>query len=776
MRSIKTKGMVFALTVILIAVSAMGISGYVRIRDILVKEVNNAMERVAAESASHLSYYLKQFVTPLITMSKDEKIAAMDWNIQKEILGSQIGAYYLNVAVVDMEGTAYYLDETVLDLSDRSYVREALEGRLSFSEVIVSRKTQEPVVMVSAPIYQDTMVVGALIARLDVDFLSEYASSRGYGENGRAYIISEEGSFLSRPEEERREGEFNLFSLARKDEEYEALAAFVREAGTDKGYGRYRFGDREILTGYAKIDNTSWKIYIGTNEEDALRSLVSLRILFSVVSILALGLSSLIAYIFVSRFSESIVELEKLFSKGAKGDFTIRFTGKSKDEIGRLGASFNRMMDKIKSLTQYDPLTTLLNQYVLEKEVTYLVQKEGRPDFSLIMVAIDKFSNVNETYGYPVGDIMLCEVARRILCCLDENYQIYRYKGDEFVVMAGDRVTEGELEKKAQYILSEIKKSYLIGTSSIHIRFSIGLYLHRNGSGTEEPLKAVTHAKNYARMHGSNIIRKYDTEIYKKLMGINLLQAEIVQGLKENQFFLVYQPLLYLEDERLAEIEVLIRWKHPEQGLLYPDRFIDIAEQTGSITDIDYWVIETACRQLKKWRESHRTPVLLSVNVSTRTFEMKQFIADLAEMVQRYGVEPSSLQLELTERLLIKNVEESIQRLTKLRQMGFRIAIDDFGIGYSSLSYIVRLPIDCIKIDKSFVQNIASSKEAKTIVSTIIGLCKALRLNVIAEGIENRRELEYLRTKRCDIGQGYYFSKPVMVEEIEKNYFGSGPD
>ncbi len=770
MRSVKTKGIVFSLIVILISVSAMGISGYLRIKEILVTEVNTSMERVAIESASHLSYYLNQFVTPLVTISKDEKVASMDWAAQKEILSSQITGNYLNIAVVDRNGITHYLDETVLDLSDRDYIRSALAGKLTFSEVIISRKVQESVVMVATPIYRGDVIQGALIARMDADFLSDFASSRSYDENGRAYIISEAGSFLSRSATERKEGEYNLFQLAAMDPEYESLAAFVQASTAESGYGEYRFEGRDILTGYASIDQTSWKIYIGTNKEEALGYLVSLRRMFLVVMGITLVISSLTAYIFVSRFSRPIVEMERLFAKGAKGDLTIRFTRASKDEIGRLGISFNRMMDKIKSLTQYDPLTTLLNQYVLEQDVAFLKQKKDGPGFSLIMVAIDKFSNVNETYGYAVGDIVLCEVARRILCCLNENYRIYRYKGDEFVVLAYGEVGEEELEELAQSILAALSESYLIDTRAINIRFSIGLYLWNEDSGAEEPLKALTHAKNYARMQGSNLIQKYDMEIYKKLMGTTLLQAEIVQGLRDNQFYLVFQPLFYLENGRLAEVEALIRWLHPEQGLLYPDRFIEVAEQTGSITDIDYWVIENACRHLQNWRESYSVPVLLSINVSTRTFEMKRFLEDLSDMVQKYDVDPSWLQIELTERLLIKNMEESIRRLAKLREMGFRIAIDDFGIGYSSLSYIVRLPIDCIKIDRSFVQNIGCSKEAKTIVSTIIGLCKDLGLNVIAEGIEEHSELEYLKTSQCDIGQGYYFSRPVGVEVLEKKY------
>lgn len=527
MRSIKTKGMIFSLTIILVVVSAIGISDYVRFKEILVSEVNHAVQRVATESASHLSNYLDQFVTPLVSLARDERITSMDFDVQHQVLDSQINTFYLNVAVVDLEGVAHYLDGSTLNLSDRNYINEALLGHLAFSEVVISRKTKQPVIMVATPIYQKDVIKGALIARLDVDFLSDYALTRGYGENGKAYIISKEGSFISRPLKEKTEDEYNLYSLAKSNKEYKSLAEFIKSTdGNQVGYGKYTYDGNKILMGYATIDNTNWKIYIGTNEEDALENLNGLQRLFYLVTGVTVIVGILLAYIFVSRFSKPILELEHLFSLGAKGNLTIRFTRKSKDEIGRLGVSFNRMMDKIKTLTQYDPLTTLLNQYVLEKDVHSLEQSEEQGNFSLIMVAIDKFSHVNETYGYTTGDIILCEVARRILICLNENYQIYRYKGDEFVVLANKNVTEEELETKALNILQEIKEDYVVAGREIDIRFSIGLFLWNENTRTEEPLKAVTHAKNYARFQGSNMIQKYDKAIYNKLSVSLELQAD----------------------------------------------------------------------------------------------------------------------------------------------------------------------------------------------------------------------------------------------------------
>jgi len=638
----------------------------------------------------------------------------------------------------------------------------------------MSRKTKKPVIMVGVPILSENKVKGALIARLDVDFLQDYAYTRGYGEEGKAYIISDEGTFISKPKEEEMENNFNLYEMAEKNDNYESFAEFVKGSiHNTSNVGTFDFGGETIIMGYANVHETNWRIYIGTNESTTLESLNGVRKMIIIIMSATTLISVMAASIFVRRFTDPIIELDKLFEQGAKGNLTIRFIRKTNDEIGRVGVSFNRMMDKIKTLTHYDPLTTLLNQYVLEKDVESLIHNDDAEEFSLIMVAIDKFSFINETYGYKAGDAILCEVARRISALTTGDYKVYRYKGDEFVILCKDFAGEQADQTLALNILSALKLAYQYNGKEIDINVNIGVFRWDEDNRSEDPIKAVTHAKNYAKYLGSNQVQHFEQHIYKKLMVMNEIQADILNGIKENQFFLVYQPLFYLEDEQIAEVEALIRWNHPTKGLLYPDEFIDLAEQAGNITMIDLWVMETACRQLKDWKDRNRKPVILSINLSSKTFETKSFIPNLMELIQKYDVNPALIQLEITERMVIKNMDESINKLKILRAMGILVAIDDFGIGYSSLSYIVRLPIDCIKIDKSFVQNINNSKEAKTIVSTIINLCKTLNLRVIAEGIESHLELDYLKLNMCDIGQGYYFSKPVAILEIEQMHMAN---
>lgn len=768
MKSIKTKGIIYSLCLILLAVLPLGAGAYSWFRKILINEVNQAVVRVAEETADHLNSYITQFISPLVGISQDERFINMAWEVQREILEAQIHPNYLSIAMVDLNGTARYIDNTTLDLSDRDYIQVSLSGKISFSDVIISRKTGEYVIMLSVPVIKDGSVRGALVARLDEDFLSDFASTRGYGENGRAYVINEEGAIISRPHQETVNETFNIYQAALTDAEYIGFSEFVRSNSHQQaGYGSFVFNGERILMGFASVEETNWKVYVGTVESEALNNLNKLAQTFVLIILPTLLLCSILSWISYHRLLKPIVELDNLFSQGAMGNLTIRFTRNSKDEIGRLGLSFNRMMDKIKTLTQYDPLTSLLNQYVLEKEVERLVHQQPPQDFSLIMVAIDKFSQINDTYGYAKGDAVLREVAVRISNCITEEYEVYRYKGDEFIVLGKNSPSDDEMQSVAQKILAALTESFPIGGKDIHIHANVGIFHRNEGTQAEDPLKSVTNAVNYAKYMGGGQIQTYNKQLHANLVRIRELQAEISVGIKEDQFYLMYQPVVSLENNALVGVEALIRWNHPKKGLLYPDQFIDLAEQNGTIVDLDFWVINTACKQLKRWIDAGKKPAGISVNISAKTFEGKRFVPAILDILSHYRIQPDLLQLEITERMVINNIEESIARLNELRAAGIHIAIDDFGIGYSSLSYIIRLPIDTIKIDKSFIRNMSTSSEAKVLVATIINLCKSLRYNVIAEGIESREELEYLKKSKCSMGQGYYFSKPVSSDKIK---------
>jgi diguanylate cyclase (GGDEF)-like protein len=600
-------------------------------------------------------------------------------------------------------------------------------------------------------------VEGALIARLSIDFLSEFTSLRGYKNQGISYIISDEGSFISIPNKEEFENFIPLKDLSKQNSDQPS------------GFDRLSYEDTSYLTGFSRVAETSWTFYISVSEKKALEPLHRLTYILVVGLMTTLIISAITAWIFIRRLTNPIESLDKLMSEGASGNLNIRFESKTNDEIGRLGESFNRMMDKIKSLTQYDALTGLLNQHVLEKEIYRAVHEPSPKPFGLIMVAITHFSLINETYGYVTGDLILVEISNRIKKSVGIDCELFRYKGDEFVILCSNSDLN-RMDTYSRKSLKNLMKTYELNEKNIELNITIGLYKWDVRLGHDDPLKSLAHAKNYAKELGGNQIQVFDPDMHNRILNERKLESDLLTGLKENQFYLLYQPLFSVKNEEVVEMEALIRWKHPERGLVFPDQFITLAEKSNTIVAMDLWVIDQVCKDMKSFK-SPLNEVIMSINITSKTFEAPYFIERLKEIISHYNIDPKYLQFEITERMVIENMDESIEKLKSLRSMGISIALDDFGIGYSSLSYIVRLPLDRIKIDRSFVQNMHESHEAKLIVSAIINLCKSLNLIVIAEGVELQEELDSLIKLECDIVQGYFFSKPIELDLIKETYF-----
>ena len=770
MKSLKFKAMLFALCFILIAISVLSITSYLHFQRTLEDEIHESLVQSAKDSGAYLSYFTKHYMEPLKKLVTQLEIKSMDWSRQKPVLESQVNPYYLEIAIVDTTGIAKYSDGTELDLSDRPYIQRALSGKSTFSEVLISRYTNQPVIMIALPIVNNNHVEGALIARLKIDFLSDFAALRSYNKQGNAYIISDAGSFISPPQGEIFQDFLNLDDLFKNHSDFIDFKDFIeRNDHLKSGYDRFNYQGQGYLTGFSKVKDTSWTIYISLNQEEALEPLNRLTNILIIGLISTSLVSAIAAWIFIRGLTKPIESLDQLMDQGAGGNLNIRFESKSKDEIGRLGDSFNRMMDKIKTLTQYDALTGLLNQHVLESEIDKKIQDKNPKPFGLIMVAITQFSLINETYGYVTGDLLLVEISKRIKKCIGLGCEVYRYKGDEFVILCSDSEKD-RIHAFSKKSLMALTQSYEINHKVIDLNINIGVYEWDMSLSHEDPLKSVAHAKNYAKELGGNQIQVFDPEMHSRILDERELESDLIKGLKEDQFYLVYQPLFSVNDHNLVEMEALIRWKHPEKGMVFPDQFIPLAEKSKTIVAMDLWVIDKVCREITKF-DSSLKEVIMSINITSKTFEAPYFIDQIREIIHRYKVDPSKLQFEITERMVIESIDESIEKLNTLRAMGISIALDDFGIGYSSLSYIVRLPLDRIKIDRSFVQNMHESHEAKLIVSGIISLCKSLNLIVIAEGVELQEEFDDLKKLECDIVQGYFFSKPIELDLIKEKYF-----
>jgi diguanylate cyclase (GGDEF)-like protein/PAS domain S-box-containing protein len=434
---------------------------------------------------------------------------------------------------------------------------------------------------------------------------------------------------------------------------------------------------------------------------------------------------------------------------------------------------------QIERLAFYDPLTGLPNRRLLvdrlQRSLAGVHRRQAHG--ALLFIDLDNFKDLNDTQGHDKGDLLLVQVAQRLQGCVRATDTVARFGGDEFVVLVEELSAEvnqasAEAALVSSYIITTLGAPYTLGPdadSSHHSTPSIGIALfgpHQPDS-VDELLKHADLAMYQAKAAGRNTQRFFDPQMQAAVRARSLLEADLRRGLTQQELQLYFQPVVDCSGQ-LQGAEALVRWRHPQHGLLAPADFICMAEQTGLILSLGHWVLDAACQQLVAWSRTRLTRALfLSVNVSVRQFRQADFVDQLLAALQRTGANPERLRLELTESLLLTDVEDVIARMQQLREHGVGFSLDDFGTGYSSLSYLKRLPLDQLKIDQGFVRDVLTDPNDAAIVRTILALANSLDLGVVAEGVETPGQLEFLKQHGCPAFQGYLFGRPMPVEVLE---------
>ncbi len=439
-------------------------------------------------------------------------------------------------------------------------------------------------------------------------------------------------------------------------------------------------------------------------------------------------------------------------------------------ERTRTDEELARREEELSFLATHDALTGLPNRTLILDRVEQMLARAHRSQtpVAALFVDLDNFKSINDTLGHGVGDELLRAVAARLDGVIRGADALGRLGGDEFVVISEDLSLSAGPELIAERLLDALKQPFKLGADKetrVTVTASVGIAAGDHTTA-EELLRNADIAMYRAKWDGKNRHVVFETDMQDTIQNRMELEMDLREALDKGEFFLAYQPTIDLSDMSPTGVEALIRWEHPVRGVVQPDDFVPLLEETGLITEVGRWVLEEACSQVAKWRRDGY-PIGMAVNVSGRQLDTDQLIADIEGALSRSGLDPEALTIEITETTLMRNIEETARRLTQVKELGVRIAIDDFGTGYSSLAHLQRFPVDALKIDRSFISGLEHNQEGETLIHTLVQLGKALSIETFAEGIEQQQELSLLRDENCDSGQGFLFARPLDVDATE---------
>lgn len=420
---------------------------------------------------------------------------------------------------------------------------------------------------------------------------------------------------------------------------------------------------------------------------------------------------------------------------------------------------------------QHDVLTGLPNRMLLNDRIGHAIALARRQmrKVAILFLDLDGFKHINDSLGHPIGDKLLQSISKRLVDCVRGADTVSRQGGDEFVVLLSTIDQSEDAAITARRMLKAVAETHSIDSHDLHITASIGVSVY-----PDDGLDAETLTKNAdTAMYQTKENGRQGYRFFKPAMNVRAVERQSVEeglrhAVERREFALHYQPKSNLRTGAITGVEALIRWRHPTRGMMMPAQFIPIAEDCGLIVPIGAWVLREACSQARAWADAGLPQTTMAVNVSAMEFKNEKFLAELFAIVAETGMDPRTLELELTESVLMKRVEAMASVLHILRERGVRVAIDDFGTGYSSLSYLRKFPVDALKIDQSFVRQISTTGDDTTLVTAVIGMARNLKLRSIAEGVETLEELEFLREHHCEEAQGYFLGRPAPPEQIAK--------
>nr|WP_245345457.1 bifunctional diguanylate cyclase/phosphodiesterase [Halobacillus andaensis] len=421
-------------------------------------------------------------------------------------------------------------------------------------------------------------------------------------------------------------------------------------------------------------------------------------------------------------------------------------------------------------MADHDPLTTLPNRRKLHADLEQLIDIPSTyPHVTLMFCDIDRFKYINDALGHVAGDQVLQIVAQRIQSCLRDHMSLYRMSGDEYMIVVTDDVWASNLIQLGEKVLDDIRQPITLSGKEIVVTLSIGVASTTcNASTSQELIAHADMSNHYCKVQGGDRVLVYTDKMKESYNQLFSLESDLRKAILHKELSLIYQPKVDVSTGYLNGLEALVRWKHPEKGWISPGEFIPLAEEVGLIAQIDEWVLYEACRQNKEWLDRGFAPERIAVNISASEIQQLHFAEKVERVLRETGLPAKFLEIEVTESSVMQNTENCMQTMQSLKVLGVTLSMDDFGTGYSSLSYLRQFPLHYLKIDQTFIRSVRTNPSDAEIVKAIIQLADAFKLGVIAEGVECEEVLNFLKENQCETYQGYYYSKPLPPEKVEK--------
>lgn len=785
-RSIRARVGRFLLLVGLVPLLAMAAYIFVSQRAILSQTANDnltnhaqleaaSIERVLRDAAGDVEVLASNPVLQTSTASREEKS-------QQLRQAQDFFDVFEDITLIDPQGnvvdsTTYLYSGT---WSEKAWFEEALVGRSAISEAHLIPSPSRLVVVFTAPIFSEGEVSAVVAGQMNMERVWEILDPIPIGRTGFLAAFDRHGNVIAHPDKE--------LLLTRLDGYPESAgsgeATPLRLQGTEQA--------ASLVGQMAPVGLLGWQV-AALQERSETYALVNdtvekVLIAVAVVLLLTVGASVL----FSRAISRSISALAAGMHKIAAGSLDERVPSAGLQEIDDLSVSFNTMAANLEGRTAellteiterkraeetvrhrayHDALTDLPNRTLFKDRLTLALAQARRNQHMLavMFLDLDRFKVVNDTAGHVGGDRLLQGVGDQLKGLVRDGDTVARVGGDEFTLLLPKITRVEDAVEIAQGILEAFRRLRVVAGHEFHITTSIGITIYPTDDGDAEALLrnadiAMYRAKEEGRSNFQVYAPAMNTQILERLA----LENDLRHGLEREEFVVYYQPQVNISTGQIVGTEALVRWQHPERGLVSPMEFIPVAEETGLIVPLGEWVLHAACAQNKAWQEAGHPSLRVAVNLSAWQFQQRNLTERVAQVLKETGLDPHWLQLEVTEGDAMQDVDFAIKTLRELKEMGVQIAIDDFGTGHSALNYLSRFPIDVVKIDRSFVCDLTIDANDAEIASTIIVMAHNLNLEVIAEGVETEEQLAFLRQRQCDEMQGYLFSKPVPAEELEE--------